>query len=149
MAMQPVEFLGHELREAFALVRNRVEGLTDSEFFWEPEPGCWTIRLDASGRWIADYAEPDPDPAPLTTIGWRLVHVAQCKVMYREYAFGPAELTWWSIETPHTVEDAIVTLDGGQALLERDLESWTRRTSPSPWPRTGERRGQRGGSSGR
>jgi hypothetical protein len=31
---------------------------------------------------------PDPDPAPFTTIGWRLVHLADCKVMYHEWGFG-------------------------------------------------------------
>jgi hypothetical protein len=41
---------------------------------------------------VVDYAEPDPDPPPLTTIGWRLVHLADCKVMYHEWAFGPRRL---------------------------------------------------------
>ena len=131
------------------MVRNRVEGLTDSEFFWEPEPECWTIRLDASGRWIADYAEPDPDHAPLTTIGWRLVHVEQCKVMYHEYAFGPTELTWWSIETPHTVEDAIAMLDRGQALLEEDLGELDPSDLSKPVATNWGETWQRGGSSGR
>ena len=120
--MDAVELFGLELREAFAMVRGRIEGLTDEEFFWEPAPGCWSIHVDAHGRWVSDYAEPDPVPAPLTTIGWRLVHIAQCKLMYHEYAFGPAELTWWDIEVPHTSVAAIAMLDRGQALLDQDLE---------------------------
>jgi len=25
-------------------LRPRVDGLTDEEYFWEPVPGCWSIR---------------------------------------------------------------------------------------------------------
>src|SRR5262245_23269499 len=28
----------------------------------------WTVRQLPDGRWDADYTEPDPEPAPLTTI---------------------------------------------------------------------------------
>jgi hypothetical protein len=40
------------------------------------------------------YAEPDPQPAPLTAIGWRLTHVAMCKVLCHEHAYGPRAVTW-------------------------------------------------------
>ncbi len=120
--MHSVELMQRGLREAFDMVRTRLQGLTDEEFFWEPVPGCWTVYLDsATGRWTAHYAEPDPDPAPITTIGWRLVHIAQCKVMYHEYAFGPGRLTWWNIDYPHTADAAIAMLEEGQSLLEADL----------------------------
>lgn len=110
--------------ESYARVRTRLEDLTDEEFFWEPAPGCWRVFFDdASGRWSYDYEEPDPDPPPFTTIGWRLVHIALCKVMYHEWAYGPKELTWLTIETPHTAADAISTLQEGQALLVSDLEA--------------------------
>ena len=62
-----------------------------------------------------------PGAAPLTTIGWRLVHVAECKSMYHEYAFGPARLTWPDLDSPHTARDAIAALERGQALLVGDL----------------------------
>ena len=94
-----MELLRQELQEAYEALRARVEGLSDDEFFWEPVPGCWTVRRGADGRWAVDYPEPPhPDPAPFTTIGWRLVHVAECKVMYHEYAFGAAKLTFPEID---------------------------------------------------
>jgi len=52
-----------------------------------------------------DYAGPAPDPPPFTTIAWRLVHLATCKVMYHEYAFSPGGLTWDELEIPHTNAD--------------------------------------------
>ena len=35
--------------------RNRLAGLTDDEYFWEPVPRCWTIRQEDSGEYCADY----------------------------------------------------------------------------------------------
>ena len=54
--------------------RARMEGLTDEEYLWEPVAGCWSIR-PRDGAFVTDWAWPEPDPAPVTTIAWRLVHV--------------------------------------------------------------------------
>jgi DinB family protein len=84
-----VRLLLSQMDEVYARLRERLAGLTDDEYLWEPVPGCWTIHRDQSGAWVVDYALPDPEPAPVTTIGWRLVHLADCKVMCHEWAFGP------------------------------------------------------------
>lgn len=118
-----MELLRWQLQEAYTALRGCVEGLTDREFFWEPVPRCWTVRRGPDGRWAADYPEsPHPDPAPFTTIGWRLVHVAECKVMYHEYAFGDAKLTFPDIDSAHTATAAIAQLEAGHKLLLRDLD---------------------------
>ena len=104
------------------MIRAIVEGLTDQEYFWEPVPGCWTVRRTERGTWAVDYPEPPhPIPAPLTTIGWRLAHVAECKLMYHEYAFGAAKLVWPEIDSAHTATDAIGQLEGGHRLLVGEL----------------------------
>ncbi len=65
-------------------VRPRLDSLTDEEYFWEPVPDCWNIRpRDAStapfqagsGAFTIDFAVPEPDPPPVTTIAWRLGHI--------------------------------------------------------------------------
>jgi hypothetical protein len=112
-----------QLDEAYRMLRERVEGLTDAEFNWEPIPGSWTVRRRESGRWAADYEQPDPIPAPFTTIGWRIVHVAECKLMYHEYAFGQGQLTWDDLDSTHTAADAVAALVEWQGLLVADLES--------------------------
>jgi hypothetical protein len=53
----------------------RLQGLTDEEYFWEPAEGAWSVRPDGNGRLVVDHEDPTPDPPPLTTIAWRLVHV--------------------------------------------------------------------------
>jgi hypothetical protein len=121
--MRTVEFLALQLDEAYRMLRDRVEGLNDEEFYWEPVPGSWTVRRLEGGRWAADYEEPDPIPAPFSTIGWRLVHVAECKLMYHEYAFGPGRLTWDELDSTHTAADAVASLVEWQGLLVADLGS--------------------------
>ena len=130
--MDTIDLLATELDDAYAVIRARVEGLTDAEFWWEPAPDCWTIRRKPNGMWAADYEVPDPEPAPLTTIGWRLVHVAECKLMYHEYAFGSGKLTWPEIDSARTPEAAIAQLEEGHALLVRDLQSMTNDTLEEP-----------------
>jgi len=59
-------------------------GLTDDEFFWEPVTAAWSVRRRdecrtpdpfGAGDWVADFAVPEPDPVPMTTIAWLYWHV--------------------------------------------------------------------------
>ena len=95
------------------------------------------------------YAEPDPEPAPFTTIAWRLTHLAMCKVMYHEHAFGAGDITWLTLETPGTTSDAIEMLDTGHALLTEDLAAMDDAGLERPSRPTGASDGRRGRSSGR
>lgn len=57
----------------------RLSGLADEEYFWEPVSGCWSLRPGPDRTWPLDGGEgagPEPDPAPVTTIVWRLGHLA-------------------------------------------------------------------------
>ncbi|ETK36205.1 DinB family protein [Microbispora sp. ATCC PTA-5024] len=65
-------------------LRPRLDGLTDEEYLWEPVAGCWSVRPRGTGtapasvgdgEYAIDFALPEPRPAPVTTIAWRLAHV--------------------------------------------------------------------------
>ncbi len=65
-------------------LRPRLAGLTDEEYFWEPVPGCWNVRprgestapiAVGGGAYTIDFAIPEPSPAPVTTIAWRIGHL--------------------------------------------------------------------------
>jgi hypothetical protein len=58
-----------------ARLRRRLSGLTDAEYLWEPVPGMWSVR-EQDGRWIPAPNRDVPAPAPLTTIAWRIWHLA-------------------------------------------------------------------------
>ncbi|HWO92199.1 MAG TPA: DinB family protein, partial [Methylomirabilota bacterium] len=98
--MDSRQLLTTTMARSYARLRARVEGLTDEEFFWQPIPDSWTIYEDKPGHWTYHYAIPEPDPAPLTTIGWQLVHLGTTKLMYHEWAYGDARLTFPQIQIP-------------------------------------------------
>lgn len=63
----------------WARLTGRLTGLTDQEYFWEPVAGCWSLRQDDEGRWQLDGGGgggPAPDPVAVTTIAWRIGHMA-------------------------------------------------------------------------
>lgn len=67
---------------------SRLEGLTADEYLWTPVADCWTVR-SVDGIALADWAEPDPVPAPVTTIAWRMWHLAVDALdSYSSRAFG-------------------------------------------------------------
>ena len=81
-----------------AQLRPRLDGLTDDEYFWEPVPGCWAVHRD--GR--IDYAFPPPEPAPFTTMAWRMAHVIVGVLAMRNHShFGgpPADYHSWHYAT--------------------------------------------------
>ncbi len=68
-------------------VLQRLVGLSDEEYLWEPAADCWTVR-PVGDRIVADFV-PGADPPPFTTIAWRLWHIAiDCFDSYSSRAFG-------------------------------------------------------------
>jgi hypothetical protein len=95
-------------------LRPRLDGLTDDEYFWCPVPNCWTVNPDGS----IDFEYPAPEPAPFTTIAWRLAHVIVGVLAMRNHShFGgpPADYESWPYAT-----------DAGTALRQLDdaYEKW-------------------------
>ena len=81
-----------------SLLRPRLDGLTDEEYFWQPVPDCWTVHPDGA----IDFTYPEPEPAPFTTIAWRLAHVIVGVFAMRNHShFGgpPADYQSWSYAT--------------------------------------------------
>jgi DinB superfamily len=102
-------------------LRPRLEGLSDAEYFWEPVEGCWSVRPRAqaaaalavgSGPYVIDFAFPEPDPPPVTTIAWRLGHLIVGIFGDRNarYFGGPA-ISYQSYDYPASADQALVALD--------------------------------------
>ena len=107
-------------------LRPRLDGLTDDEYFWEPVPDCWTVHRDGA----IDFAYPAPQPAPFTTIAWRLAHVIVGVLAMRNHShFGgpPADYQSWTYATDAAtaltqLDDAYDRwIDGVRALDDDDL----------------------------
>ncbi|TDO52075.1 ankyrin repeat protein [Kribbella sp. VKM Ac-2571] len=106
---------------AWQRLRNRVEGMTDDEYFWEPFDGCWSVRETADG-YAADWAWIPPAPPPFTTLAWRITHIADLLQAERT-------ATWFGHEPAAT--DAALEVPGSAAAalaaLDRAYDIWRRR----------------------
>jgi hypothetical protein len=101
-------------------LRPRLEGLTDEEYLWEPVAG-WSLRhrdtptswkTAGAGEMVLEYAIPDPEPPPVTTIAWRLAHVVVgCLAARTASHFGgpPAGYDGWTYA--ETADEALAQLD--------------------------------------
>jgi uncharacterized damage-inducible protein DinB len=104
--------------------RPRLIGLTDAEYLWEPVEGCWNIRPVGNGKYLADYQTPEPDPPPVTTIAWRLSHIAGAILAWCNASqFGGSNFEVAAFECPGTAEAALRLLDSGYARWRAGVES--------------------------
>jgi hypothetical protein len=139
-----VELLRSAWNASCERLRAATATLTDDEFFWEPCAGCWTVRLDPErlGGWFMDYPHPPPEPPPVTTIAWRLLHIAHGNWIYWEHAFGPGRRTFLDLPTMHTAAAAVADLVASQepvtatlaAIDDAGLDAPARRLLGDPWP---------------
>ncbi|MEV0123762.1 DinB family protein [Streptomyces sp. NPDC050703] len=122
-------------------LRPRLDGLTDDEYFWEPVHGCWSIRPRGgtaapmsmgSGEWTMDSAPTAPEPAPVTTIAWRMAHVIVSCLGYRVgWHFGGPDIDIKTFAYAGTADEALKQLDemygrwntGVRGLADADLDN--------------------------
>ncbi|GAB2662732.1 DinB family protein [Saccharopolyspora gloriosae] len=96
--------------------RPRLDGLSDAEYFWEPVDGCWSVRETERG-WEFDFAFPAPDPAPFTTIAWRLCHIADhVFAMRASNHFGDGSYRIDHHHYPGSADEALAHLDRNHEL---------------------------------
>lgn len=114
-------------------VRERLQGLGDAEYFWEPVPGAWSVRprgtgtapvQGGGGTMTIDFAFPVPVPPPFTTIAWRLGHVIVGVLAMRNAAlFGREPTDYQSFDYAATADDALTQLDREYAAWQAGVES--------------------------
>ena len=116
----------------------RLDGLADAEYFSEPVPGCWTVRDRGDGHHFPDGVLPPPDPAPFTTVAWRLAHLTRAYGADRNGRFlrvplEPAVLDAGGAAAP--------TADAAVGLLERAHGRWRSHLTAVPAAAMSERLG--------
>jgi DinB superfamily len=124
----------------WSLADLHLSALDEDDVLWQPAALCWTVRPDSSGVWRPDWADAEPDPVPVPTIGWLTWHIDW----------------WWSTTIDHltaaTPRDRTdITWPGSGAAAEsrlRELASRWReilmtadleRPSAFPWGTDGGR----------
>ncbi|MEU4772998.1 DinB family protein [Micromonospora sp. NPDC023644] len=101
--------------------RPRLDGLTDAEYHWEPVPDAWGVRPRGrstapmalgQGDHLIEFASPQPEPAPVTTIAWRLGHLVVGVFGARVAAhFGGPPVDYGSFAYAGTADAALAQLD--------------------------------------
>jgi hypothetical protein len=122
-----VGLLLDQLQTSSEFARARLEGLTDEEYMWEPVPGAWSVRrrVEAAtpkaygpGAWVLDFDSPEPDPAPVTTIAWRLGHLVSGFEGRWEWTFGGRR------REPKTLVDFSPSAAAAQDQLWSVVDRW-------------------------
>ncbi|HTM85396.1 MAG TPA: DinB family protein, partial [Mycobacterium sp.] len=70
-----IDQLRGQFELAWALADLHLSALVDEDFLWEPAGLVWTVHQEGSGAWYPDWAETEPDPIPVPTIGWLTWHM--------------------------------------------------------------------------
>ncbi|HMQ34901.1 MAG TPA: DinB family protein [Chloroflexaceae bacterium] len=108
----------------------RLAGLSDAEYHWEPVAGCWGVRRRAeavtphalgAGEWVLDYERAELHPAPVTTIAWRLCHIVYGQRMRHDYTFGARSLQRDSLALPADAAGAVAWLAESHAAWRAGL----------------------------
>jgi hypothetical protein len=102
-------------------LKSRIAGLTDDEYFWEPVPDCWTVRESGDGYRL-DSSPLPPEPAPFTTLAWRLAHIAD--VLQAERT-----ATWLRIQPLDGTASVPGSASAAVEVLEHAYDVWRRRLS--------------------
>jgi hypothetical protein len=139
-----VRLLTNQWHRSCERLVQRLDGLSDDEYRWEPVVGCWNVRPspDAPRGWTVDYPEVHPDPPPFTTIAWRMLHISDGNTIYWEHAFGPGKKNFGDLAPHGSALDAIEYLIESQrpitATLERLDDDQLDEERPTqfgaPWP---------------
>ena len=115
--------IGEELVGLAEYISNRtlerLEGITDEEFRWEPVAGAWTVRRMRDGRPKIDNNYFPVGVAPLTSIAWRVAHLIDVYGANRNWVWLRAEpvdavssgpewkIAWTADESVAMLRDAI------------------------------------------
>lgn len=89
-----------QLDTSIEISKARLEGMTDDEYLWQPAPEAWSVRrrgeartsrASGAGDWVLEFEPGEPQPAPVTTIAWRLGHLTSMFFGRWEWTFGGRE----------------------------------------------------------
>ncbi len=94
-----IDALRRQFDLAWALADLHLSALTPDDVLWEPAAVVWTMHRDDAGAWSPDWAETEPDPLPVPTVGWLTWHIlfwwtAALDELSGRPARAPGEIRW-------------------------------------------------------
>ena len=98
-----------QLDDVWGRVQDNLAGLTADEFAWSPSENVWHLTQKNGHRTIP-YSWVPPQPAPFTTIAWRMAHMAVNKVLVLDHAFGARQARLAALDLPGDVDGMMAYL---------------------------------------
>ena len=124
------QMLDWVLKRSFDDVRWLLEDVDEEDCFWEPAQPCWSVRRreDAgrawgTGDWVCEDAWPPPDPLPVTSIAWRLAHLAAWTDVYRSWTFEDDHLDLMHLDVPGSRDGLVDWLCAAQDRLRAHVDT--------------------------
>ena len=110
------------------MLTERLKGLTDEEFLWEPADTVWTVRPDpAGGRNLVDVEvwAPSGEAAPPRTIAWSMGHLGSGVALRADWLVGSHAKTADDYDWPLTATEGIRFMLDGLADWRNGLATMT------------------------
>jgi hypothetical protein len=108
------------------VLTERLAGLTDEEYLWEPAGEVWTVRMTPTGpKPDAEVWAPTGGGAPPRTLAWSIGHLGVGQYLRADYLVGghsmqASDLTW-----PMTAAEGVAFMQGGLSAWRQGLEGMT------------------------
>lgn len=123
---------------AWSLFDRHLRRLEPEDFLWRPASWCWTVHRCEDGAWRPDFAETEPEPVPVPTVGWLTWHLDWWWGTALDHLRGRTPRVRDEVVWPGDGEAAVTGLRGLRtdwlaaldALTEADLDG----PAPFPWP---------------
>jgi uncharacterized damage-inducible protein DinB len=95
-----VHLLKQELEKGCQELIMSIAEISKEEAQWRPSPRSMTLDTiknwnEKGNEWLTTQRLD-----PISTIEFKVIHIAQCKLMYDNYAFREGSLKWSEIESP-------------------------------------------------
>ncbi|GGK73863.1 DinB family protein [Streptomyces flaveus] len=131
------DLLRWQFELTWSLFEYHLERLEPEDFLWEPVPHCWTVRPNQEGTWVPDWADTEPEPVPVPTIGWLSWHIGWWWSVSIDHAQGRTPRERTEITWPDDGRAAVEWLRGLRgdwlAVLDRLTDTELDATAPFPW----------------
>ncbi|MCX5121737.1 DinB family protein [Micromonospora sp. NBC_00362] len=137
MPVSRCDLLRWQFDLTWSLLEYHLERLEPADSLWGPAKHFWTVRPNADGRWMPDWADVEPDPICVPTIGWISWHIGWWWTVAIDHVHGRTPRQRAEISWPGDGEKAVAWLRDLRAqwlaacdrLSETDLDA----TAPFPW----------------
>lgn len=131
------QLLRWQFELTWSLFEYHLARLEPADHLWEPAAHCWTVRPGADGGWVPDWADAEPDPIPVPTIGWITWHIGWWWTVAIDHARGRTPRERTEIGWPGDGGRAVAWLRGLRAewlaVLDRLSDADLDCVAPYPW----------------